>query len=175
MADWVTVAEFREPSHAHFYASVLRSRGIEVFLRDEHTAAANPILGATIVPIKLIVPAHQTKSAQSVINKDIESTTADIEDLQAESERESEGEPAADHPEASRDKGVCPRCGCPFIRVGWFRRAPTVILLLVIALSINLLPIASELAAIPVLVALATGFIRRIWVCENCGHKWRDW
>ncbi len=171
MADWVTVAEFRELSRAHFYASVLRSRGIEVFLRDEHTAAANPILGATIVPIKLVVSADQTESAQSVINEDIEPTAADIEDLQAESERE----PYADPPDESPDKGVCPHCGCPFIRVGWFRRAPTVILLLVIALFINLLPAPGEFAAIPVLLALATGFIKRIWVCENCGHKWRDW
>jgi hypothetical protein len=74
----------------------------------------------------------------------------------------------------SRD--VCPRCGSPFVKAGWFRRFP--VIAAIGAVWLGLFAAGWTQTAITVVLFVlmaAVGYVKRNWVCEHCGHRWWAW
>ncbi|HTB06552.1 MAG TPA: DUF2007 domain-containing protein [Bacteroidia bacterium] len=69
MNDWVTVATFMYPHQAAMLQARLESEGIECFLKDKNTAAANPLYSVAIGGVKLQVRADDVERVTPMLKE----------------------------------------------------------------------------------------------------------
>ncbi len=160
MTGYVTVQEFRTPSRADFYLSVLREKGIAAILQDDNVVSWFPHYALGFHGMKLCVPEEDREEALSILAETLPSDTwMCSSDVSGENEEAPESQvPAADA--TMLFPGLCPNCGSEDVTE--FREPE---LLRWLAFTVGLLLLA------PLWREPTT---RRRMVCEDCQADWLE-
>ncbi len=151
-----TVATWGQPYEAHLCRVFLAEHGIDSFIADEHMINANWLEAIALGGVRLQVRAADIAQASAIVAR-YRALLASEQGAQIDwgevNPAWAEDEP--DVPKAATEKAYqCARCGCERAHYE--------------ALSRRWMMLSVMLLGAPL------PFLSRTWICERCGHRWRE-
>lgn len=141
----VTIATFSRPMEAHLTRMRLESEGIECFIGDEYTVAANWLFSNAVGGVKLKVRESDAQEAAEILQQE----PADIDSIEMDEDMETPENIAID-----KDEPVCPKCDSSDVYYEEYSRRAV---------------FASWL-----LLGIPLPFLKRKWSCKGCSYEWKD-
>ena len=140
----VTVGQFSLGVEAHICKTKLESEGIQCFIQDENLIAVNWLYSNAIGGVKLQVKESDVENVRKIF--------AGLDEVSLHNESESE-----------LRQQSCPKCNSTDTRYGKFARKPALWSWIILSILWSW-----------VFLGILLPFIKRKWVCNECGYSWKN-